>query len=207
MIDVQLFDDARRALRDRLRALPAEGDARTRTQRMRVLLQELGVSCDDNAEFEELDAVLLASANGTEAMIAARLGDEQRAIAYARVLARILVDEFHAPLDAKMEYTEGLGAPPKHDRERERMIIALAHAILEGDLDTAPRTLYEDVPAFTLAFTPRSAARSTLGGFHLWSDYWYRRSNMYRRWRARRDVSNAIRQVCTILTRVSVPAA
>ncbi len=207
MIEVRLCDDARRALRDRVRALPADGDARIRTQRMRALLQELGVSCDDKAEFEELDAVLLASANGTEALVAARLDDEQRAIAYARLLARMLADEFHAPLDAKMEYTEGLGAPPKSDRERERMVIALAHAILDGDLDAAPRPLYEDVPMFTLAFTPRSAARSTLGGFHLWSDFWYRRSNMYRRWRSRRDVSSAIRQVCTILTRVSVPAA
>lgn len=207
MTEVQLHEQARRALRDRIRGLPASGDARIRTHRMRALLQELGVTCDDSAEFEELDAVLLASAHGTDAMVAARLDDDQRAVAYARLVARLLVDEFHAPLDAKMEYTVGLGAPPKHDRERERMVIALARAILAGDLDAAPRPLYEDVPGFTLAFTPRSAARSTLGGFHLWSDFWYRRSDMYRRWRSRRDVSSAIRQVCTILGRVSLPAA
>ena len=47
----------------------------------------------------------------------------------------------------------------------------------------------------TLAFTPRTAARSTLGGFHLWSDFWYKRSNMYRHWRSRRDVSNAITRI------------
>jgi hypothetical protein len=79
------------------------------------------------------------------------------------------------------------------------MVLALAQAIIDGRLDAAPRPLYEDVPKLTFAFTPRSAARSTLGGFHLWSDYWYKRSNMYRRWRSRRDVSDAISRVCTVL--------
>jgi hypothetical protein len=79
------------------------------------------------------------------------------------------------------------------------MLMTLAWAIREGRLDLAPRPLYEDVPKLTFAFTPRSAARSTLGGFHWWSGFWYRRSSMYRRWRSRHDVSTAIVRVIGIL--------
>jgi hypothetical protein len=207
MIDPAVLEETRRALGERLRLLPAEGDARQRVARLRALLQEVGVRCDETADLTDLDAVLFASARGTEALVAARLDDEGRLFAYARLLARLLVGDLHAPIDAKMEYADGKGSPSRRERDEERMVADLAQAICDGRLDTAPRPLYEDVPKLTLAFTPRSAARSTLGGFHLWSGYWYKRSNMYRRWRSRRGVSDAIRQICVVLGRVSVPAA
>lgn len=199
MIEPAIYDDARRTLRDRLRMLPTTGDARARSHRIRALLEELGIECDETADLHDLDAILLSSARGTDALIASRLDDDQRLVAYARLTARLLVGEMHAPLDAKMEYADEDDAPSKREREEERMVLALAQAIIDGRLDAAPRPLYEDVPKLTFAFTPRSAARSTLGGFHLWSDYWYKRSNMYRRWRSRRDVSDAISRVCTAL--------
>jgi hypothetical protein len=198
-------DETRRTLRERLRFLPAHGDARQRAARLRVLLEELDVHCDETAELHDLDAVLLASSRGTDALVAARLDDEQRLVAYARLVARMLVDEMRPPVDAKMEYAGG-AAPSRREREEERMVLAFAQAIIDGDLDLAPRPLYEDVPKLTFAFTPRSAARSTLGGFHWWSNLWYRRSNMYRRWRSRRDVSAAIGRIVVALDDSTVPA-
>ena len=82
----------------------------------------------------------------------------------------------------------------------------LAGALVDGRLDAAPRPLYDDVPRLTFAFTPRTAARSTLGGLHQWSVLWYKRSNMYRRWRARRDVSHAIERICIVLDRAPAHA-
>jgi hypothetical protein len=200
-------DDTRRTLRTRLRFLRMAGSENLRTRRLRALLEEIGVHCDDTAELHDLDAVVLSSARGTEALVAARLDDLQRLVAYGRVVARLLVDEMRLPLDAKLEYADGASALTRREREDERMVIALAEAIAEGRLEAAPRPLYEDVPKLTLAFTPRSAARSTLGGFHWWSATWYRRSNMYRRWRSRRDVSTAIGRICGALGRASLPAA
>jgi len=195
------------SLRDRLRALPAGGETRVRIRRLRSLLQEAGVRCDDTADLQKVDAFLLASERGVEAMFAAKLDDEQRLLAYARVVARLLADDLQPPLDFKAEYSDTGAAPSRREREDERMVMKLAHAIAEGELEKAPRPIFEDVPSFTLAFTPRSAARSTLGGFHWWSGYWYRRSTMYRWWRSRRDVSDAIERVCGILGRAAMPAA
>ncbi len=199
MIQPMIREEMRRHLRERLRVMPITGDARARANRLRSLLQEIGVHCDESLDLQGLDAVLFASARGTEAVIASRLDDEQRYNAYARLAARVLASEVHPPVDAAMEYADGQEAPSKREREEERMILKLASAIREGRLDLAPRPLYEDVPKLTFAFTPRSAARSMLGGFHWWSGFWYRRSNMYRRWRSRRDVSNAIGRVVGIL--------
>ena len=203
-----VHDDVIRTLRDRLRLLPADGTNRERADRLRSLLEELDVRCDETAQLEGIDAALIGSERGTDALIAARLDDGQRLVAYARLIARLLSGEMHPPVDLKMEYADAGSAPSRRERQEERMVLALASAIADGRLDLAPRPMYEDVPRrFTLAFTPRSAARSTLGSFHWWSDFWYRRSGMYRRWRSRRDVSAAIGWVCVILTRASVPAS
>jgi hypothetical protein len=199
VIEPIVQDETRRQLRERLRFLPMVGDARTRAKRLRVVFEELGIHCDESADLHDLDAVMFASVRGTDAMIAARLNDEQRLTAYARLAARILACEMHPPVDASMEYADDVLAPSKREREEERMLMKLAWAIREGHLDLAPRPLYEEVPKLTFAFTPRSAARSTLGGFHWWSGFWYRRSNMYRAWRSRRDVSTAIVRVIGLL--------
>ncbi len=207
MIEPALHEEARRALRDRLRGLPVSGELPTRIARLRLLLEELGVHCDDTPDLHDLDAILLASARGTDALIASRLDDDQRLMAYARLIARLLLGELHAPLGAMMEYADEASALSKREREDERMVRALANAIVDGRLDAAPRPIYEDVPRLTLAFTPRTAARSTLGGFHLWSDYWYKRSGTYRRWRARPDVSHAITRVVGALDRAPIAHA
>ena len=194
-----VLDETRRQLRDRLRILPGDGDARDGAHRLRMLLEEMGVDCDESADLQDVDAVLITSERGAEALIAARLNDEQRHRVYARIIARIMVGEIRPPIDAKMEYSVAHGPVSKQEREEDAMVDGLAGALVDGRLDAAPRSMYEDVPRLTLAFTPRTAARSTLGGFHLWSDFWYRRSQTYRRWRARRDVSHAIERICFVL--------
>ena len=199
MIDTAVLDDTRRQLRNRLRTLPLDGDARLRTYRLRTMLEEMAVHCDDTAELQDVDAVLLTSARGTEALIAARLDDDGRLRTYARIVARVLVGEMHGPIDAKIEYPSKHATASRQEREEDALVAFLAGALVDGRLDAAPRPLFEDVPKLTLAFTPRTAARSTLGGFHLWSDFWYKRSNMYRRWRSRRDVSKAIGRICVAL--------
>jgi hypothetical protein len=207
MIEREVFESMRRALRERIASLPQGGDERLRARRLRAVLQEIGVRCDDTADLQELDAVLLASAHGTDALIAARLDDTQRLIAYARIIARLLTGDLQRPIDIKIEYTDDAAAPSKRERDEERLVLDLAQAIASGRLDEAPRTLFHDVPKFSFAFTPRTISLSTLGGFHLWSDFWYKRSGMYRAWRRRRDVSYAIGRVCGMLDRPALPAA
>jgi hypothetical protein len=208
MIEREMFHGTRRALRERVRGLPADGDPGLRYRRLRAVLEEVGVHCDDTADLHDVDAVLLASGRGTEALIAARLDDGERVVGYARIIARLLTGDLTAPVDFKIEYADSSDAPSKRERDEERMVLTLAQAIASGHIDEAPRPLFQDVPAFTFAFTPRSISRSTLGGFHWWSNLWYRRSGTYRAWRRRRDVSDAIGRVCGILARgASLPAA
>jgi hypothetical protein len=201
MIETTVLDETRRQLRDRVRTLPGDGNAAARANRLRMLLEEMGVHCDETAALQDVDGVLLASARGTEAVIAARLTDDERHRVYARIIARLLVGEIHPPMDAKMEYSAGHATAFREDREEDAMVDGLAGALVSGRLDAAPRPLYDDVPKLTFAFTPRTAARSTLGGLHQWSVIWYKRSNLYRRWRARRDVSHAIERICFVLDR------
>jgi hypothetical protein len=193
------LDHTRRQLRERLRAMPHDGDVRAGVRRMRALLEEMDVRCDDTAELEDADAVLLTSGRGMEAVIASRLDDEERLEAYARIVARLIVGQMKEPMDAKIEYHSKHATISRQEKEEDATVAKFATALAAGNLDLAPRPLYEDVPKLTLAFTPRSAARSTLGGMHLWSDYWYRRSTMYRWWRSRKDVSSAIKRVCIML--------
>ncbi len=192
-------DETRRQLRDRLRFLPSNGAPAVRAFRLRALLEELGVHCDESIDLHDLDAILLASDRGIDALVASRLDDEQRHVAYARIVARLLVTEIHPPIDAKMEYAVKHKASSTREREEEAIVLGLAQALVDGRLEAAPRPLYQDVPKLTLAFTPRSAARSTLGGLHRWSVLWYKRSDLYRRLRARRTVSEAIGRICLAL--------
>ncbi|HZP57266.1 MAG TPA: hypothetical protein VFC53_06895 [Dehalococcoidia bacterium] len=198
MTRLALGEDVRRQLRDRVRFLPKHGSAYVRAQRLRSLLEELGIRCDERIDLQDADAVLLASAHGTEAIIAARLSDEERHTAYTRVVARLLVSDMRAPIDARIEGQHGIRLSTR-EREEDRLVEGLALALASGRLEAAPRPLYDDVPKLTFAFTPRSAARSTLGGLHRWSVLWYKRSDFYRRLRARRRVSEAIGRICVAL--------
>jgi len=201
MSHLAFASDTRRLLRDRVRFLPQGGEPAIQTLRLRALLEELGIHCDDSLDLHDLDAVLIASSRGTDALVAARLDAEQRHVAYARLVARLLVTDMRAPIDAKMEYAGAPSARTTREREEEAIVAGLAQALVRGRLEAAPRPLYDDVPKLTFAFTPRSAARSTLGGLHWWSVLWYKRSDLYRRLRARRTVSDAIGRICGALDR------
>jgi hypothetical protein len=193
------LDDTRRQLRERVRHMPVDGDPRAGVRRLRTLLQEMGVRCDDTAELQDADAILLTSGRGMEAMVASRLDDEGRYHAYSRIVARLIVGQMHEPIDAKIEYPAKHITISREEKEEDATVAKFATALAEGNLDLAPRPLYEDVPKLQLAFTPRTAAQATLGGMHLWSDFWYRRSTMYRWWRSRPKVSSVIKRVCVFL--------
>jgi hypothetical protein len=155
----------------------------------------MGVRCDDSAELDEADAILLTSGRGMEAMIASRLDEEQRYQAYARIVARLIIGQMHEPMDAKVEYPSKHFTINREEKEEDATVAKFAVALSGGNLDLAPRPLYEDVPKLELSLTPRAA----LAGMHVWSDYWYRRSTMYRWWRSRPKVSGAIKRVCIML--------
>ena len=70
--------------------MPHSGEPHAETSRLRALLQEMGVRCDDTAELDDADAILLTSGRGMEALIASRLDDEQRHHAYSRIVARLI---------------------------------------------------------------------------------------------------------------------
>jgi hypothetical protein len=193
------LDDTRQQIRDRGRTMPLGRDPRAGVLRLRALLEEMDVHCDDTAELDEADAILLTSGRGMEAIVASRLDDEQRYQAYARLVARLIIAQMHEPIDAKIEYQAKHFTINREEKEEDATVAKFAIALTEGNLDLAPRPLYEDVPKLQLAFTPRTAAQATLGGMHLWSDYWYRRSTMYRWWRSRPKVSGVIKRVCVML--------
>jgi hypothetical protein len=195
-----LLDDTRLQIRDRVRTMPLDRDPRAGVIRLRGLLQEMGVTCDDSAELQDADAVLLTSGRGMEAIVASRLDDEQRYQAYARIVARLIIGQMHEPIDAKIEYQSKHFTINREEKEEDATVAKFAVAMTAGNLDLAPRPLYEDVPKLQFAWTPRTAAQSTLGGMHLWSDYWYRRSTMYRWWRSRPKVSNVIKRICSMLS-------
>ena len=73
-------------LRDRLRALAGStANVAARISRLRSHACRRWASIAmTRPELQDVDAVLLASARGTEALIAARLDDDQRLVAYAR---------------------------------------------------------------------------------------------------------------------------
>ena len=88
MTGIVAIEQARQALRDRVRILPSGGDAALRLRRLRSLLEEAGIHCDDTSDLQDLDAVLFASERGVEAVVAARLGEGERLVAYARLVAQ-----------------------------------------------------------------------------------------------------------------------
>ena len=97
------LDDTRRQIRDRLRTMPHSGEPQAATLRLRALLQEMGVHCDDTAELDDADAILLTSGRGMEALIASRLDDEQRHHAYSRIVARLIIGQMHEPIDQRSQ--------------------------------------------------------------------------------------------------------
>src|SRR6185295_14620014 len=120
------------------------------------------------------------------ALIAARLNDDERHHAYARIVARLLVSEIHPPMDAKMEYAGAHWTASREEREEDAMVQGLAGALVDARLDAAPRPLYDDVPKLTFAFTPRTPRREPRHRAHLLRPRRDPRRNLIRAWGSRR---------------------
>src|SRR4029078_8434842 len=101
---------------------------------------------DDMAELQDVDAVLLTSARGTEALIAARLDNSARLRTNARIVARLLVGEMHGPIDAKIEYPAKHATASRQEREEDAVVAFLAGALSDGRVDAAPRAIFQDAP-------------------------------------------------------------
>ncbi len=196
-------DELALTLSRRLRTLPFSGTAADRAERFRRLLEECGVRCDESLAMTGLVAVIIASHRGTEALVAAGLSDERRCDTYARIVARLLLDQPAGFIDARFEYA---GPLPSHARpdERARQILVegLASALADGEIEKAPRALYliddDGEPPHARAALQRLLDR--------WSLALYQRSSLYRRLRARRDVAAALGRVSLALSG-SAPAA
>lgn len=191
-------DELALTLSRRLRTLPFSGTAADRAERFRRLLEECGVRCDETLTLNGLVAVLIASNRGTEALVAAGLSDERRCDTYARIVARLLLDQPAGFIDARFEYA---GQLPSHlrpdERTRQVLVDGLASALADGEIEKAPRALYliddGEEPAHAGAALQRLLDR--------WSLALYRRSGLYRRLRARRDVAAALGRVSLALSR------
>ncbi len=188
--------DIARYLSRNLRSLPTAGTEIDRAERLRRLLEECGVHCDESLRLDGLSAVVLASERGTEALVAAGLSGDRRLDAYARIVARLLLDEPAGAVDARFEYT---GPLPSHalpaERSTQVLVNGLAAALAGGDIARAPRALYlkdEPDPAHVGAAIQRVLDRCSLA--------LYRRSALYRRIRARSDVAAAVGRVRDALT-------
>ncbi|MBI4493757.1 MAG: hypothetical protein HY690_13275 [Chloroflexi bacterium] len=111
---------------------------------LRRVLEEAGIHCEDSRELEDLAAFLISSPRGTEMVLSARLSDSERLLAYAHLLAHVLISGQRSGLFARFEYHAG--REPTHltmqERREEMVARSLARAILAGRLEGAPRYLY-----------------------------------------------------------------
>ena len=119
------------------------------------------------------DAILLTSGRGMEALIASRLDDEERHRAYSRIVARLISARCTSPSTPRSNTPQHLTISREEREEDARSQSSRSRSSKATSTCAAPALRRR--PKLTLAWTPRTAARSTLGGMHLWCDYWYRR--------------------------------
>lgn len=197
-------DELALTLSRRLRTLPFSGTAADRAERFRRLLEECGVHCDESLAMNGLVAVVLASPRGTEALIAAGLPDERRCDTYARIVARLLLDQPAGFIDARFEYAGPLPAHAKPDERAQQILVeGLASALADGDIAKAPRALY----LIDDGAEPSRAGAALQRLLDRWSLALYRRSALYRRLRARPDVAAALGRVSLALSGPAPAAA
>jgi hypothetical protein len=189
----------------RLAALDASGAARQaptppaapdraardaeRGRLLRRALEEWGVTCREDPGLTVLEAFGIASARGVEIIVAADLAPAERALAYARGLVRLTVQE---PTALATWFHYRPGAAPEHQTPAEcramAVVDAMAHALLRGCLDAAPRYLHTPSCAEAPDAPPTSllggCSRAILGGLHRASSALYWHSESYQALRA-----------------------
>ena len=191
-------------------ALPLADPAARATERAELLrrgLEEWGVACREEPGLTVLEAFGIASERGVEITVAADLAPPARALAYARCLARLALEQRWS-LATWFHYRPG--AAPQHQTPAEdramAVVDALARALLAGRLDATPR--YLRPPAAPVLDQPPAGllgecSRAILGGLHRASTALYWRSDSYQALRASEPM---IRLTAGVHALLSVPA-
>lgn len=179
---------------------------------LRHVLEEAGIRCQDSDELEELAAFLISSPRGTEMVVSARLSESERVLAYAHLLAHVLINAERSSLLARFEYHRG--HEPAHlsaeERREELVARALARAILAGRLDGAPRYLYgyTAIPLPSPRDGMRQVARQALlAALHFTSLALYWRSASYQQLRGLPAVAGLVSRVQSLLGEAEPVAA
>jgi hypothetical protein len=155
---------------------------------LRRALQEWGVECRQEEGLVALEAFGIASERGVEITVSADLAPAELALAYARCLVRLGLEEGRSFVTWFHYRT---GCAPAHQTVDERRAMAVvdatARALTAGRLDATPRYLLH--AHATDASVPASGlwggcSRALLGSLHRASSALYWRSDSYQVLRA-----------------------
>jgi hypothetical protein len=158
-----------------------------RAELLRRALEEWGVRCRERPELQALEAFGVISARGIEITIAADLPAADRALAYARCLARLVLHDDRR-FATWFHYRPGL--TPGHlnavERRSAAVVDAMARALLGGRLQAAPRYLRPTASPEVSAASGLlgDCSRALLVRLHRASSALYWRSDSYQALRA-----------------------
>ncbi|HZR98805.1 MAG TPA: hypothetical protein VFE37_08870 [Chloroflexota bacterium] len=158
-----------------------------RAELLRRALEEWGIRCRERPELQTLEAFGVISARGVEITIAADLSAADRALAYARCLARLVLHD-DRQFATWFHYRAGL--TPGHlsaaERRSSAVVDAMARALLGGRLQAAPRYLLPTASPEVSAASGLlgDCSRALLVRLHRASSALYWRSDSYQALRA-----------------------
>jgi hypothetical protein len=181
-------------------------DAR-RAAVLRRALEEWGVHCREHAGLAALDAFGVISARGVEVGVAADLPPAERALAYARGVARLLM---HDDRQFATWFDYRPGCSPQHltplERRTAAVVESLARALLKGRLEAAPRYLIPTAsadPTTTASGLLGDCSRALLVSLHRASSALYWRSDSYQALRASPPMVHLTSRVHALLSATS----
>ena len=154
---------------------------------LRRALEEWGVRCREPVALRALEAFGVVSARGVEVAVAADLPGPERALAYARCVARLALHDDHQ-FATWFHYRPGQAPPHLTPAERRTgaVVDAMARALLAGRPEAAPRDLLPAAPAGSAAASGLlgDCSRALLIRLHRASSALYWRSDSYQALRA-----------------------
>jgi hypothetical protein len=170
-----------------LRGGETEPGGEERADLLRRALEEWGVECRQERGLTALEAFGIVSERGPEITVAADLAPAETALAYARCLVRLGVEEGRG-LVTWFHYRDGCAPAHQTADERRAMAVvdATARALVAGRLDATPRYLLHtraEKPSPTAGLWSE-CSRALLGGLHRASSALYWRSDSYQVLRA-----------------------
>jgi hypothetical protein len=153
---------------------------------------------------------MIATPRGIDMVVSAGLREAHRLLAYAHLLAHLLIGRQDGHLLARFEYRPGRA--PSHltpEERREEMVAqALARAILAGRLEGAPRYLYGTMALPSPRDDMRRAAKQALlAALHFTSMALYWRSSGYQQLRGLPAVTGLLNRVKSLLGEAEPQAA